>query len=217
MLCSFFFTHNPNKENLMIVYGLSMKGRPEEVPSEIAPWLFERNTRYPAIDFTLECSEAHPEQAEEFAGIARQYSQLFGFSRFGGVSSVTFPYLNEMWHVRIVGGLDPDKNIVNSSFKGEIMPLGDILRNEIAGYSPDKGAVRLSEEGVGIPRAQNEPVSVKPTSMVPFPSDLRWTSEVSMSGKEFGELLTNPKTQSEAEKAIWAKDWKAMERLKEQQ
>ena len=197
----------------MIVYGLTMQHKPQEVPTEVAAWVTERNSRYPAIDFQIEWQKAFPEDAD----LVRKYSRTFGFQG-KDLMSVNFLYPTEYWCVRIIGGINAEGHMVNPSYRGEIKPLGD-LRNEIAGYVAGTGE-KLSEKGVGILRTEKEPYE-KPV-MVPFPSDYRYTSELSLSGKELqelqeaGGLLADPKTRDEAVRAIRAKDWQTLKRLKEE-
>jgi hypothetical protein len=199
----------------MIVYGLTMQEKPEQVPKEVATWLLERNSRYPNVDFTVECRDPHPSQVEEFVSMARKWSRVFSYSPPDyGIGAVSFLYLMQCWNVRIIGGLDEEGNIADRSKVEDIQPFSRELRAEIAGLPPD--FERVGEGMIGIPRQDDDAPLEKPTEMISLPPDLRWTSDVSMSGEEFNKLLNDPQTKTEAERAIWEKDWEALKRLKEQ-
>jgi len=199
----------------MIVYGLTMQEKPEQVPKEVATWLLERNSRYPNVDFTVECRDPHPSQVEEFVSMARKWSRVFSYSPpYYGIGAVSFLYLMQCWNVRIIGGLDEEGNIADRSKVEDIQPFSRELRAEIAGLPPD--FERVGEGMIGIPRQDDDAPLEKPTEMISLPPDLRWTSDVSMSGEEFNKLLNDPQTKTEAERAIWEKDWEALKRLKEQ-
>ena len=122
----------------MIVYGLRMQGKPEAVPKEVAVWLLERNSHYPNIDFTVDVWEPHQSQADEAAATARLYSRLYQLkSPLDGVLIVSFLYLKEYWQIKLVGGLDDERNIADRSKAEDIKPLPARIRNEIAGLPSD--------------------------------------------------------------------------------
>ncbi|MFH1559769.1 MAG: hypothetical protein ABIC19_04660 [Patescibacteria group bacterium] len=194
-----------------------MQGKAEEVPKEVATWLLERNSRYPNIDFTVDCWDPHPSQIEEFETTARKYSRLYSLNAsLHGVLLVIFPYLRQSWNVKIVGGLDDKENIADRAKVENIKPLSVQLRAEIAGLPKLEELEQISDEMIGLARKKGDEPLEKAIEMTPLPSDLRWTSEVSMSGEEFNELLSDPMTKKEAERAIWEKDWETLKRLKEQ-
>ena len=199
----------------MIVYGLTMQDRPQEVPKEVGIWLLERNVRYPNVDFTIEYREPYPSEVEELVSMARKYSRIFSYDPpNGGIGMIGFLYLTQRWSVRIIGGLDGEGNIADRSKEGSIRAFSKELRAEIAGLPSD--AKRAGEGVIGIPRQDDDVPLEKPAEMISLPSDLRWTSTVSMSGKELDNLLSNPDTDIEVKRAIWEKDWETLKRLKEQ-
>lgn len=212
----------------MIVYGLTMQGKPEGVPKEVAAWLIERNSRYPNIDFTVDCRDSHPSEVEEFESAARKYSRIyyltapFSAGNVLNVLSIIFPYLKQIWIIKIVGGLDSEGKIADRTKTEVIKPLPVQLRAEIAGLPTIPGLPlpsemeRLNKENVVIIRRKDEPPLEKPTEMIPLPSDFRWTSEVTMSGEELSnlpKLLSNPQTRDEILRAYSEKDWETFKRL----
>ncbi len=227
----------------MIVYGLTMQGKPEAVPKEVATWLIERNSRYPNIDFIIDCWDPHHSQVEEFETAARKYSRLyyltspFSAGNILNVLSVVFSYLKQSWTVRIVGAFNEKENKIatpeerTGSEEGEreenIRSLPLVLRAEIAGLpttpapelSLPTGMELISKNTAGVTRHEDETPLEKPTEMVPLPPDLRRTSEFSLSGEEIEKfaqhagLLLEPDIQKEAERAFRAKDWKTLKRL----
>ena len=46
----------------MIVYGLTMQGKSEEIPKEVATWVFDRESKYPNIEFVIDCQNPHSSQ-----------------------------------------------------------------------------------------------------------------------------------------------------------
>jgi len=183
----------------MIVYHVTMQGREDAVPKEVAAWLVERNSLYPNIDFSVDCWVPHPAQIEEAAKAARKYERLYHLkSANDGVLTVSFPFLQEWWQIRIIGGLDKDGNILDRSKAG--------LTSE---------AEKLNEKLLVILRKDNNPVLEKPTEMVSIPPDFRWTSEVTMSGEQLNDLLSDPEVKEQASQAIWGKDWRTLKRLKD--
>ncbi len=213
----------------MIIYGLTMQGKPEAIPKEVATWLFERNSRYPNIDFTVDCWDPHPSQVEEFETVARKYSRLYSFwnkfvsTRVSGVNVVGFPYLNERWSVKIVGGINQKGEIADLIVDEVRKPLPAALRAEIAGLpiTPElpSEVEKINENALGILRKEGDLPLERPTEMIPFPSDFKMTSEFSLSGEEIEKfaqhagLLLEPDIQKEAERALRAKDWETLKRL----
>jgi hypothetical protein len=208
------------KENRMIIYGLTMQEKPEAVPKEVAEWLRDSIARYPNIDFEIDVHEISAGGKAEYEAAIQKYVRAYDYAQKGGfgVTTVTFLYAPESWTVRIVGGKDKDGNIISRDANAETHPLGAKLRAEIAGISNGSGLlpalVPLSDETVAMPR-NGEPILERP-EMIPFSSDGRMTSEVSMSGGEFADLLNDPTTKEEAMRAIWAKDWPTIRRLRDQ-
>ena len=199
----------------MIIYGLTMQGKSEEVPQEVATWVLTREMLYPNINFIIDCQEPHRFQVEQFAFMAKKYARFFWKSRpEGGTEVVIFSYVRESWQIRIVGGLDQDENIADLSKEKNIRPLPRDLRNKIAGLPLD--TVRVNEKEEGVLREKNDIPLERPLEMVPLLPEGRYTSEVSMSGEELGELLSDPIIGKAAERAIWDKDWETLKRLKEQ-
>ena len=228
----------------MIVYGLTMQGKTEEIPKEVATWLFDRDSRYPNIEFIVDCWDPHSSQVEEFEATARKYSRLyhlkspFSAGNILNVSTVTFPYLKQTWNVRIVGAFNEKENRVatqeeragseDGSREEYIRSLPLKLRAEIAGLSttptPSLPAEmeRINRETAAVIRHKDETPLEKPTEMIPFSPDWRRTSEFSISGDEtekfveYAKLLLDPAIQKEAESAIRAKDWEKLKQLKAQ-
>lgn len=208
----------------MIVYGLTMQGKLEAVPKEVATWLIERNSRYPNIDFIVDCWDPHPSQKAEFESAALKYSRLYLFNGpLGGVGQVLFPYLSQSWNVKIVGGLDKKGEIADKSGHNYLenfgSPLPVALRAEIVAFPDSSMLEKVSDKVMAVPRKENELALNAPEKLVLLPSDFRWTSEFSLSGEEIEKfaqhagLLLEPDIQKEAERALRAKDWETLKRL----
>ncbi len=208
----------------MIIYGLTMQGKPEAVPKEVTTWLLERNSRYPDIDFIIDCWDPHPSQVEEFETAARKYSRLYSFNGpLGGVGQILFPYLSQSWSVKIVGGLDKKGEIADKSDPNYLEnfggPLPVALRADIVALPDFSTLEKVSDKVMAVPRKENEPVLNAPEELVSLPSDFKMTSEFSLSGEEiekfaqYVSLLLEPDIQKEAERAIRAKDWETLKRL----
>ncbi len=228
----------------MIVYGLTMQGKTEEIPKEVAIWLFDRNSRYPNIEFIVDCWDPHSSQVEEFETTVRKYSRIyhltgpFSAGNILNVLTVTFPYLKQAWNVRIVGAFNEKENRVatqeeragseDGSREEYIRSLPLKLRAEIAGLSTTPtlslpaNMERINRETAAVIRHKDETPPEKPTEMIPFSPDWRWTSELSLSGDEIekfaesAKLLLDPVIQKKAESAICAKDWEKLKQLKAQ-
>lgn len=201
----------------MVIYGLTMQDKPHLVPKEVAEWLFDRVARYPNIEFKIDMWEPHIQSEAERAEYEHQVRSYVRYcvldNKNRGVSSVLFPYLSQGWQVRIIGGTDKDGNIIDHRAGLDTLPLRPKLRAEIAGVDDATNLVE-SDGFIGVPR-RGEDMPDSP-EFVAFEADGSMTSELSMTGKEFADLLSDPKTKDEASQAIWAKDWATLKRLKEQ-
>lgn len=199
----------------MIVYGTSLQNKPEEAPQEVAAWLLERVTRYPNIEFKVDCWEPHHSEAEAMAEQARLFSRLFAcHAPRQGASVVMFPYLRQRWHVKIIGATDRQGNIIDHravETGGDLLPLSASLRAEIAGMPGD--AQHIGEKMYGIPRQPGDQVYDLPEQMVPLSPDWRWTSALSLTGEQFNNLLNEPEIKDDVQRALAAKDWGALKRL----
>ena len=200
----------------MIVYGLNMQGKKDEVPVEVAQWLLERNPSYlNTIEFQINADPVRPEHASQYEPIAQKYSRLFSHTApMGGILAVTFPYRTEIWHVRIVGGTNEDGSLTDRTQSATVLPLSAKQRAEIAGW--DQSAVQVDEKNTGFLRQADDPLKDHPASMVALPADLRWTSELSLTGQELGDLLTDPTIADQVGRAILSKDWATLRRLTDQ-
>lgn len=203
----------------MIVYDVTIQGRPDGVPKEVAIWLLERNSLYPNIDFIVGCWEPSLSDTIQWEEEARKYSRIFvkDQSMFWGISLVIFPYLSQFWTVRIVGLINEQGEILspeNPAYE-EGRQLSMKLRFEIAAVPEPQEVEMYGDHKLGLPRKENEPVLEAPGVMMLLPPDFRWTSEVSMSGEELGKLLNDPQTGSQTARAIWEKDWETLKHLKE--
>jgi hypothetical protein len=210
------------KEKNMIIYGTTMQGKYDAVPKEVAEWVQDRNARYPKIDFKIEYEEPRAEQMAEYGSIAKKYMRYYGFGKgLFGVTDVFFPYLTQYWIIRIIGGVDKDGNIIDRDSPAfdntALQPLGPGLRAEIAGIASGSGLldtlVAIGESAMGLPR--NGEALADPLELVPLTPDFRKTSELTLSGEEFSKLMNDPDTGDEAQRAVWAKDWETLKRLKE--
>lgn len=197
----------------MIVYGLNMQGKKDEVPVEVAKWLLERNPSYlNTIEFQINADPVRPEHAAQYEPIAQKYSRLFSHTApMGGILSVTFPYRTEIWHVRIVGGTNADGEITDRTQLATVKPLSAKQRAEIAGWNPI--AEEMEGKNTGFLRQADDPLKDHPTAMVALPADLRWTSELWLTGQELSDLLTDPKIGNQVGLAISTKDWATLRRL----
>lgn len=213
----------------MIIYGLSMQGKKEEVPNDVAEWLVSRMEKYPNIDFKVDHDEMislDPKQRDEMLKQIKKFSRIFHLEHKTngekGVIAVVFPYQNEIWRVKITGGLDDHGNMVgrgDPEFNEKIKrPLPPELRNEIAGLTDEKNVERIQLGGKEGPmakvREEDEPLLDEPKEFVPLPADMRWTSEVSMSGEQFNDLLSDPQTKERIKQALYEKDWDTLRELR---
>src|SRR6266481_4560242 len=148
----------------MIIYGLRMQGRKEAVPKAVAAWLLDRNFAYPKIDFEVNCREGEPAQQKELEESAHKYSRVYFMKEaLSGVSDIIFPYVSQVWSVKIIGGLDKDHNIVDRDSptynpNDIIKPLTLKMRDEIAGLPDRSTLVTLSEKSMALPRGENDPL-----------------------------------------------------------
>ena len=199
----------------MIVYGLTMQAKTEEVPVELAAWLLERNTRYlNTIEFKVDVYEVPVVDAAQYQPVAEKYSQLFARrNSTSGISDVSFLFKTQTWTVRIIGGSNADGTLADRN-EQTTLPLSAAQRAEIAGL--DTNAEQVNELVFGILRKSAEPLKERPTEMMALPADGRWTSEVSMSGAELKGLMGDPNIRDLAAQAIWQKDWDTIKRLKEE-
>ncbi len=216
----------------MIVYGLTMQGKAEEIPKEVATWVFERESKYPNIEFVVDCWNPHSSQIDEFKSMARKYSRFYSFwskfvsTRVSGINVVVFPYLSEQWLVKIVGGINQKGEIADLSADEVRHPLPAALRAEIAELPivPELPSEieKINENVLGLIREKDNLPLERPSKMIPFSPDWRWTSEFSLSGDEIekfaesAKLLLDPAIQKEAECAIRAKDWEKLKQLRAQ-
>jgi hypothetical protein len=213
----------------MIIYGISMQGKKEEIPTEVAEWLIRRMEKYPNVDFKIDQDEMiglDPKQREQMLEQMKKFSRIFHpehkTSGEKGVLAVVFPYKNEIWRVKITGGLDDNGNIIGRSdpeFNEKIKRgLPAELRNEIAGLIEEKNVEKIQlgeKEGpMAKVREEDEPLLSEPAEFIPFPSDMRWTSEVSMSGEQFNDLMEDPETKEQTKKALYEKDWDTLRELR---
>lgn len=216
----------------MIVYGLTMQGKAEEIPKEVATWVFDRESKYPNIEFVIDYWNPHASQINEFKSMVRKYSRLYSFwskfvsTRVSGVNVVVFPYLSEQWCVKIVGGINQKGEIADLSVDEIRHSLPAALRAEIAELPivPELPSEieKINENLLGFIRGKGNLPLERPSEMIPFSPDWRWTSEFSLSGDELekfaesAKLLLDPAIQKEAESAIRAKDWEKLKQLKAQ-
>jgi hypothetical protein len=206
----------------MIIYGTTMQGKDDVVSKEVAAWLRDRNARYPKIDFKIDYWERPAEQMTEYGKIAKKFVRVYGFGKqpFFGVLEVRFFYLTQFWTVRIIGGVDKDGNIIDKDDPDtgttEVKPLGPTLRAEIAGIANGSEffhtLVKVGSNALGLPR--NGEALADPSEFVPVVADFRKTSALTLSGAEFSKLMNDPDFADEAQRAVWAKDWKTLKRLK---
>ncbi|MFH1712432.1 MAG: hypothetical protein ABH846_04325 [Patescibacteria group bacterium] len=206
----------------MVIFGLTMQGQKQEVPKVIADWLFERVKQYPNIDFEINKREnIAVEQGEREAveQMVRKFSRVYSmFGNTNGILHVIFPYLNENWTIKIIGGLDDEGKMVNRADPEYVQkvkqPLPAELRNEIAGVQNISELESLPNGTVAQLRAENELVLDKPKEFIPFIPELFYTSEVTMSGAQFKELLSNAEIKDQVISSIKDKDWEALNKLK---
>lgn len=201
----------------MITYGLTMQGKKQEVPAELAAWLLERESQYhTTIEFEVGFQKVRPEHAAKYEPIAEKYFQLFGVRHpMAGILTVSFLYRTEIWFAKIIGGLDEGNNLVDRRFGGTVKPLGMLKREEISGWTPT--AEFIEPQGSGLRRKTDNPLLDQPRILVSLPGNSHWTSQFSMTGQELDRLLQNPETRTQAGQAIWQKDWETLRRLKKEQ
>ena len=213
----------------MIIYGHTMQGKKEEVPDDIAKWLIGRIEKYPNVDFTIDYDEMiglDPKQREDLLEQMKKFSRIFlpehKTAGEKGVQTVVFPYQSEIWRVKITGGLDEHGNIIGRSDPeiNEKLKRGLTagLRNKIAGLTEEEHVEKIMLDGKEGPPAKvrevDEPLRNRPNELVPFPSDMRWTSELSMSGEQFNDLMQDPGVRERAKEALYEKDWDALRELR---
>ncbi|MBI5135467.1 hypothetical protein HZA86_04530 [Candidatus Uhrbacteria bacterium] len=213
----------------MLIYGITMQGKKEEVPSDVAAWLVDRMKKYPTVDFTIdrdEMTRLSPQHREQTAELMKKFSRFFYPEHKtrgeNGVLIVVFPYQNEIWSVRITGGLDGEGNIIGRS-DPEIntklkRPLPAQLRNDIAGLTEEKNIEQVQvggNEGFRAKvRREDEPLLSEPREFFPLPAELKWLSEMTMSGEQFNNLMSSPEKKERVVKALYEKDWGALRKLR---
>jgi hypothetical protein len=204
----------------MIIFGLGMQGKKDAVPKEVFEWLKKQNEKYPNVQFEINLSvPSTEEQQTEFKKMASQYACVFikDPQYVHGIRDVLFPYISEAWRVTIIG-LENEKGEVLNPGSEEYekgRALSPELRFEISGMPALESMESYSEYVLGFPRKKDEPVLEKSAEMIPLePDGGRWTSEVSMTGQKFNELLNDKKTGRKTEAAIYNKDWEALKHLK---
>ncbi len=206
----------------MIIYGLTLQDKPQEVPEEVATWLLEQQARYPLIDFQINYSNYSDAEIDDGR---RKYSRSWnGKPNEGfGPKGISFHFLRESWHINVVGGRDASGDIADLSIppdstdpRRSVAPLGARLRAEITTMPPLDKMEPLGEEGFGLLRTA--PAEERPLTMVSFPPDIFMTSELSMSGAEFADLLHGEPTERKTQivEAVSAKDWEQARTLLKQ-
>lgn len=161
----------------MYIPGLTMQDRDPKIPTEVAEWIKERMDKYPqGVDFELNYIgiEKHTiEQRQQYQEFVKKYSRFYTM-RGIGVMSVTFPYFNESWNVKILVGADKEGNILNMDNAEVYNKNYDIqrtnqLRNEIAGLPGEDQIEKIQDAVVGQKRQHNEPFLEVPKEYVEFP------------------------------------------------
>jgi hypothetical protein len=206
-----------------------MEGQKEEVPTDVAKWLINRMEKYPTVDFTIDRDEMmglDPQQQEQLAEQMKKFSRIFlpehKTSGEKGVLTVIFPYQNEIWRIKITGGLDAEGNIIGRS-DPEIneklkSPLPPKLRNEIAGLTEEKNIEQIQLEDKEGPmakvREESEPLLNEPGEFVPFPAEMIWTSKISIHGEQFNDLTKDPEIREQTKQALYEKDWDKLRKIR---
>ncbi len=76
----------------MIVYGLTMQGKNDEVPVEVAAWLLERNSKYQnSIDFQVDVNPVRPEDAPQYNPLPKSIFKSLGEESVVWYSECYFP------------------------------------------------------------------------------------------------------------------------------
>ncbi len=197
----------------MISFGLRMQNQSRKVPHEVATWLFQQTAKYPLIDFQLEYDAVTTDgDSPEISALSiiKQYCQLFRFSGKGwdkAVKQICFLYTTGMWKVNIFGCKgdfgEPDKERAHLSLSPE-------QRSQISGFKELEGSeilVEISPVAFGKIRTI-EPET--PTSFLELNPEYSMTSELSLTGAQFIDILNNPKTGPAAYDALYQKDWKKL-------
>lgn len=191
-----------------MIFGLTMQEHLPVVPKVVADWLRNGIAKY-GVDFRVDVRDTYDHE------LVRKFDRIFFFSRGRehGVGSVAFLYPEEWWYVKIVGGLDSNGQIVGH-VDSVVEALPATLRNEISGLSEQKpeDLDDIDETSIGLLR-RGPVVSVKDGAHEMLEPDLRWTSELTLSGDEWHDLLNDPARAREATEAIYAKDWAKLAEL----
>lgn len=133
-----------------------------QVPKELFDWVREREQLYPLIRFVI---DRLPVATQQDQALAQTYRRVFIKSApDDSVSVVLFPYLEEQWGVRIVGGVNADGQMIDLQEQADIQPLPAALRAQIAGLTDE--AQEIDEKRIGFPRASGEGVQARPEEMV---------------------------------------------------
>lgn len=207
----------------MITYGLTMQGKPDKVPAEVAVWLFEHNDRYPNIKFEVGVWEFQTEEeAKKHAKMRQEYARLWRVrTKVNEPMVVAFPYPGLEWFVRIIGGLDENGNIVDLTKEYVKTGLTPELRRKIAEMPDDVELVSKDDDSwatVGVQFKNGDTPIEEPIEYIEIDPAQRWTSELTMSAAKIVDLVDGPQTERKRAlvKAISEKDWENARRLLKQ-
>ncbi len=208
----------------MISYGLTMQGKPDKVPAEVAVWLLERNELYPNIKFTIEVDDVAKNDASQREELRVKYARLFGgHPTLRRPMGTTFLYPHQNWYVRIVGGLDEDGNIADMTQGHVHSGLSPELRREITEMPEDAELISIDTDNeswatFGKPFKNGESPLEGPTEYILMEADERWSSELTMSAAEIVDIIEGPYTERKEAlaRAISDKDWETARQLLKQ-
>lgn len=198
----------------MITLGSSLQNT-DEIPTEIAAWIVERDHLFPDVNFIVEKYEIRdvdkPAEENGHRAIREKFVKVF-YPRFKitdlkkfGVLQVSYLFGQETWTVRIVGGITKEGKVrhsLNIKEGEEIIGLTPEMRDQIAGFRPEDYELQehVSIQGdqkehhffYGERRTEKTPLIEYPLEKVSVEWDFRKTAVLSMSGKEFKEACKDP-------------------------
>lgn len=195
----------------------------KRIPKIVYDWVTERERFYPNVDFRINCSPfGNQVRSEKDLELSKKYSMFFILDSFFSVKSISFPFLDASWSVRIIGLMDRDGKTVHPTDPrygtSETVPLGS-MRNVIAGITERKDIERVEDitdlKVLGKLREIGEALVNYSEKLEELKPNYVMTSQFSTTGAELSEMINNQKIGEQVVDALNEKDYDRLKDLKE--